>query len=131
MTCFLVRLLNILWSWHTECLDLTGKGKCVHVSLTMSLLLNKSLERFVSVKVVQFLFSSAGCLGTRDDACDDLVILVDSEEIEAEDGVLLLILFTANPPTGSGNFLLFLFEYLVGQLVSESIQAKNTCSLNL
>ena len=62
---------------------------------------------------MQFLLSSAGYLGTMDNVYDNLVILVNSEETEAEDQVFLLILFTINPSTGSANFLIFLFKYIV------------------
>ena len=57
----------------------------------MNLLLNKSLVRFGRFKVVQLFFSLAGYLRACDDAYDDPVIIVDSEETELEDSIFMLL----------------------------------------
>lgn len=133
MAYFLALLLNILWNYYSEYLELVGKEKCEHISLTVSMIyLNNPLWRFGSFKVVLFFFSPIRWLGKSGDTYDDWVILVDSEETEVEDWILLLLEpFTISPSAGSTAFLPFLFWCIVGHYFPESIQAKRITALKI
>jgi hypothetical protein len=88
-------------------MDQTGKGKCVHFSLTISLFPKEPLFRLVRFRVVQCLFDP-DFFGLNDEVYDDLVILVDCEETESD-----CWSFATNP-TACVTFFLFL-PYLNGQ----------------
>ena len=125
MNCFLILLLNVLWNWHSECFDLVGNGKCVHILFRTSVLLKNLPSKLPRVNVVQF-FSPE--LGTRDDVLD-WVILVGKEERESEDSFFPFL--NIDPCAGAEALALLWVDFLVGKYQPESIYAKKTCSQNL